>query len=129
MSSKDFFQALVNATNSHKLKWAVLPKIHYSKVTNISTGMVDAFYTEYKDDTVIVAYQYKSEYENEDISYYISICDKNFNFKYEFTQNELNAFGSDMFKFYKNLQRLANNIDDFMENFINEYNENKDIPF
>ncbi|MEK5490957.1 hypothetical protein MKZ24_09715 [Paenibacillus sp. FSL R7-0297] len=133
MSPKKFFKALVNGTNTNNLKWHVAPKSSYRLFTNISSGIVDAYFTEYRKDTLIVVYQYKTENDNgeEEVSYYISICDSNFKFKYEFTQKELNAYGTEMFQFYKSLQRSANNINIFMEEFVKDFgsDDDDDLPF
>lgn len=123
MTPEKFFHALENGTNTNQLKWNVLSQQYYNKVTNIWSGIVDGYYTGYKSN-IIVVYQYKAidEYHSEaEISYFISVCDASFNYKYEFTQSEIKAFGSRIFNFYKSIQRSANNINSFMEEFINDY--------
>lgn len=110
---------------------ACFRKKYYSKVTNISDGIFNGYYAEYKNSTKIVLYQYKSynEYEEvESVNCYISMVDGNFNYQYEFDESDFKPKQSDVYRLYKLIERKASGIDNIINNIINDFG-NDDFDF
>ena len=126
MRERQFFEAMVKATGSGTLRWATLSKDYFQSVTNISRGIVDAFFAPYDDGRLnIVIYQFKTvsgwDDGEERISYFVSICDDEFRYKYEFNRQELGASELEIFDLYKAVQKAAGKIDSLLDEFIKDF--------
>ncbi|MEB4818884.1 hypothetical protein [Bacillus thuringiensis] len=124
MDANKFVKTLMNATRKNKIEWHPLPRKYFDLITNISSGIVDAYYADYKDDTGVVIYQFKSLDSfsgTEEINHYISIVDDDFRYKYEIPPVEFEDVRGEVFTFYREIQRSANNIDGFFEDFMNDF--------
>ncbi|MBU5219564.1 hypothetical protein KQI67_23185 [Bacillus albus] len=124
MDTNKFVKTLINATRKGKIEWSPLPRKYFDLITNLSSGIVDAYYADYKDDTGVVIYQFKSFDSfsgTEEINHYISIVDENFRYKYEIPPVEFEEVRGEVFQFYREIQKSANKIDEFFEGFMNDF--------